>query len=76
MYPADTRDPKMPHGKLRLLYECAPMAFLAEQAGGQATDGRTAILDVPIESLHQRAPLFIGSKEDVEDATSFARRDD
>lgn len=68
-YPADSKDPKKVNGKLRMLYECAPLAMVVEQAGGAATDGRRRILDVPIESLHQRSPLFIGSREDVEEAT-------
>jgi fructose-1,6-bisphosphatase I len=52
-------------GKLRLLYEANPIAFLAEQAGGLATDGRQRILDIPPTSLHQRTPLVVGSKEEV-----------
>ncbi|GAB3224614.1 class 1 fructose-bisphosphatase [Spirosoma arcticum] len=56
---------KSPNGKLRLLYECYPMAFIAEQAGGQATDGKQPILDVPPVSLHQRAVLYIGSTDMV-----------
>ena len=75
MYPADTRDAQRPHGKLRMLYECAPMAFIVEKAGGAATDGRQRILDVPLTSLHQRTPIFIGSKDDVAEATSFAAGD-
>lgn len=63
LYPADTRNP---HGKLRLLYECSPMAFLAEQAGGAATDGRQRILDLQPETLHQRVPLVIGCARDVD----------
>lgn len=62
MYPSTTMAPK---GKLRLMYECNPMAFIAEQAGGMATDGRNRILDINPEALHQRAPLFIGSKREV-----------
>src|SRR6266516_1919535 len=62
LYPADTRSPE---GKLRLLYEAAPLALVVEQAGGAATDGRRPILDVVPQSLHQRTPLFIGSKADV-----------
>lgn len=62
MYPADT---KQSHGKLRLLYEASPMAFIAEQAGGAATDGFRRILDIQPESLHQRTPLVIGSRDDV-----------
>ena len=58
MYPPTA---KAPNGKLRLLYECNPMAFLAEQAGGLATDGRMSVLDIVPETVHQRTPLFIGS---------------
>ena len=75
MYPADTKDAGKPQGKLRLLYECAPMAHVVEQAGGAATDGRRRVLDVPVGSLHQRTPIFIGSREDVEEATSAASGD-
>ncbi len=67
MYPADH---KSPHGKLRLLYEAAPLAFIAEQAGGAASDGKTRILDIDPTELHQRTPLVIGSKDDV----SFVER--
>ena len=62
-YPADTKDPKAPSGKLRLLYEAAPLAFIAEQAGGYASNGRGPILDVTPASLHERTPLFIGNRE-------------
>jgi fructose-1,6-bisphosphatase I len=62
MYPADTKNPK---GKLRLLYEASPMAFIAEQAGGSATDGTRRILDIMPTDLHERTPLVIGSREDV-----------
>ncbi|PYP71554.1 MAG: class 1 fructose-bisphosphatase [Gemmatimonadetes bacterium] len=62
LYPADTRSSE---GKLRLLYEAAPLALVVEQAGGAATDGRRPILDLVPKSLHQRTPLFIGSKADV-----------
>ena len=61
-YPADS---KSTTGKLRLLYEANPMAFLFEQAGGAATDGKDRILDLMPTSLHQRVPLVLGSKEDV-----------
>lgn len=71
MYPANQKDPAMPHGKLRLLCEAAPFAFLAEQAGGAATNGRRRILDLEAGSLHERTPLFIGSAEDVEQATAM-----
>jgi fructose-1,6-bisphosphatase I len=66
LYPADTRSPQ---GKLRLLYEAAPLAFVVDQAGGLATDGRQSILDVAPATLHQRTPLVIGSKKDVAYAT-------
>ena len=61
-YPPDTKSPK---GKLRLLYEANPMAYLFEQAGGAATDGVNRILDVKPTETHQRTPLIVGSQEDV-----------
>ena len=63
LYPADSKSPR---GKLRLLYEAAPLAFIAEQAGGAASDGTRPIMDIEPEELHQRTPLVIGSKADVE----------
>jgi fructose-1,6-bisphosphatase I len=60
LYPGEA---KKPEGKLRLLYECAPMALLCEKAGGRASDGRQPILDLVPNSIHQRTPLFIGSAE-------------
>ncbi len=63
MYPSDTQNPR---GKLRLLYEAAPMAFLAEQAQGAATDGRQRILDLVPQGLHERVPLVIGCRREVE----------
>ncbi|MCH5277234.1 MAG: class 1 fructose-bisphosphatase [Desulfovibrionaceae bacterium] len=71
MYPADTRKPD---GKLRLMYEAAPMAFLAEQAGGKATDGVHRILDKTPLSIHERTPLIIGSSEDVDHVADIYRR--
>ncbi len=65
IYPATTVDPE---GKLRLLYECNPLAFIAEQAGGIASTGKERILNIKPERLHQRVPLFIGSKQMVEQA--------
>jgi fructose-1,6-bisphosphatase I len=65
LYPADTKDPKKPHGKLRLLYECSPIAFVAEQAGGSASTGKERIMEVMPQELHQRVPLIIGSAEEV-----------
>src|SRR5256884_8521463 len=67
LYPADAISPQ---GKLRLLYEAAPLAFVVEQAGGGATDGRRNILDIKPTALHQRTPLIIGSKQDVAFAQS------
>ncbi|HQX30257.1 MAG: class 1 fructose-bisphosphatase [Flavobacteriales bacterium] len=65
MYPATAKSPK---GKLRLLYEANPLAFIAEQAGGMATDGTTRIMDMKPTELHQRCPLFIGSSNMVKEA--------
>jgi len=70
MYPADAREPDKP-GKLRLMYEANPMAFIVEQAGGAATDGKQAILDIQPEKLHQRVPVFLGSKSEVELVTRY-----
>jgi fructose-1,6-bisphosphatase I len=71
MYPADIKDPQKPHGKLRLLYEAAPLAFIVEQAGGRASDGMQDIMSIQPESLHQRVPLFIGSRKDVDQVEEF-----
>lgn len=68
MYPADSRNP---NGKLRLMYECNPMAFIIEQAGGRATNGKQRMLDIQPENLHQRVPIFIGSEEDVKMVEKF-----
>jgi fructose-1,6-bisphosphatase I len=75
-YPADAKDPKTPHGKLRLLYEAAPLAFVAEQAGGYASDGKRSILEITPDSLHQRTPLFIGNRNLVEKVEELIRRHD
>jgi fructose-1,6-bisphosphatase I len=72
-YPADTRNPR---GKLRLVYEAIPLAFVAEQAGGYASDGHRNILNVQPQSLHQRTPLFIGNRDLVEQAEEFISRYD
>ena len=64
---------KNPDGKLRLLYEAAPLAYLAEQAGGSSSNGTQPILDVMPGELHQRVPLFIGSSENVEQVESFIK---
>lgn len=65
MYPADAREPDKP-GKLRLMYEANPMSMLVEQAGGLATDGKQRMLDIQPSKLHQRVPVFLGSRNEVE----------
>lgn len=70
LYPSTASHPK---GKLRLLYECNPMAFLAEQAGGKASDGKNRILDLTPETLHERSPFFVGNTAMVEDQERFLR---
>ncbi len=72
LYPKDNKDPDKPSGKLRLLYEAAPLAFVVEQAGGRAItgDGRD-ILEIEPEELHQRVPLIIGSRYDVDEAEDY-----
>ncbi len=72
LYPKDNKNPLKPNGKLRLLYEASPLAFLIEQAGGRAIDGDGRdILDIVPTELHQRVPLIIGSKADVDLAEKF-----
>ena len=68
LYPTSS---KAPNGKLRLLYECNPMAFIAEQAGGKASDGYKRIMEIQPTELHQRVPFFCGSKNMVEKAEEF-----
>lgn len=68
IYPSSAHAPE---GKLRLLYECNPMAFIVEQAGGKASDGFNRILDLQVKSIHQRTPVFIGSYEMVKKAEEF-----
>ena len=70
IYPSGTNSP---NGKLRLLYECNPMAFLVEQAGGKASDGFGRIMDIQPTALHQRTPYFVGSTRMVERAEAFMR---
>jgi fructose-1,6-bisphosphatase I len=70
LYPASK---KSPDGKLRLMYEVSPMAFIVEQAGGKAIRGEERILDVQPSSLHQRVPLIVGSPEDVDIASEFLK---
>lgn len=70
MYPADKREPDKA-GKLRLMYEANPMSMIVEQAGGASTDGKQRMLDVQPTSLHQRVPVFLGSKNEVELVTRY-----
>jgi fructose-1,6-bisphosphatase I/sedoheptulose-1,7-bisphosphatase/fructose-1,6-bisphosphatase I len=72
MYPKDSKEPPMP-GRLRLLYEANPMAMLVEQAGGAASTGRGRVLDVVPTSLHQRVPVILGSKNEVERVERYHR---
>ncbi|MBP6896057.1 fructose-1,6-bisphosphatase I [Pseudacidovorax sp. 1753] len=70
MYPWDKREPEKP-GKLRLMYEANPMAWLVEQAGGAATNGRERILDIQPQKLHERVSVILGSRNEVERATKY-----
>ena len=70
LYPWDKREPDKP-GKLRLMYEANPMAFLVEQAGGQATNGRQRILDIVPTKLHERVSVVLGSKNEVQRVTDL-----
>jgi fructose-1,6-bisphosphatase I len=70
MYPRDTKDPSKP-GKLRLLYEANPMSMIVEQAGGASWTGYERILDLQPEGLHQRVPVILGSKKEVETIVSY-----
>ena len=69
IYPATAKDK---NGKLRLMYECNALAFIAEQAGGRASDGKNRILEIKPKDLHQRTPFYVGSKKMVEKAESFS----
>lgn len=71
MYPATKEAPK---GKLRLMYECNPMAYIMEHAGGTATTGHMRILDIMPESIHQRSPIFLGSNEDVQELVDVIKQ--
>ncbi len=72
MYPGDANNPR---GKLRLLYEAAPLGLITEQAGGRASDGENDILDIPPTNLHDRTPLYLGNKEFVDEAERFLAAD-
>jgi len=71
MYPATSESPK---GKLRLLYECNPMAYIIEHAGGIASNGKIPVLDIQPESIHQRSPIFMGSPEDVNEVLDIIKK--
>jgi fructose-1,6-bisphosphatase I len=68
MYPEDK---KSPNGKLRLLYECNPISYIIEKAGGLSTNGKTSILEIDPESIHQRVPIYVGSENDINDFLKF-----
>uniref|UniRef100_A0A3P8W550 Fructose-1,6-bisphosphatase 1 n=1 Tax=Cynoglossus semilaevis TaxID=244447 RepID=A0A3P8W550_CYNSE len=71
LYPANVKSPK---GKLRLLYECNPMAFIMEQAGGLATTGAMNVLDIQPSTIHQRVPVVLGSPDDVQEYISIYKK--
>ncbi len=71
LYPGTT---KQPNGKLRLLYECSPIAYLAEQAGGKASNGINRILEIEPKTLHERSPFFVGPRSMVETVETFMRQ--
>jgi len=71
MYPS-TKD--APKGKLRLLYECNPMAYIIENAGGIASNGKIPVLDIQPQTIHERAPIFLGSKEDVKEVLALYQK--
>jgi fructose-1,6-bisphosphatase I len=73
IYPADNRSP---NGKLRLMYECNPMAFIVEQAGGRAIDGSKRILELQPTDLHQRVPIYIGSKDAIDKVEKYLKEDE
>jgi len=73
MYPADS---SAPSGKLRYLYEVAPLSFIMEQAGGKSSDGRHRALDEVPKSIHQRIPCFMGSPSDIDEVESFFAKHD
>merc|ERR1712032_933758 len=71
MYPATASNP---NGKLRVLYECMPMAYIIEQAGGIASTGLKPILDISPKKLHERSPIFLGSRDDVNDVLELIKK--
>jgi len=73
LYPGDT---KAPNGKLRVLYECFPMAFIIENAGGKALTGTENILDIVPKSIHERCPIICGSPDDVDEVKEFYKKEE
>ena len=73
MYPGDSRNP---NGKLRMMYECNPMAYIVEAAGGRASNGKQRILEIKPEKLHQRMPIFIGCEYDVKLVEEFMAKEE
>jgi fructose-1,6-bisphosphatase I len=73
MYPMDYKDPKKPKGKLRMLYEASPMAMIFEQAGGMASNGNENILDVRPGGLHERTPVYLGSRDEVTEIETYIK---
>ena len=71
LYPSTT---DAPNGKLRILYECFPMAYIVENAGGRAHTGKKEMLDVVPTALHERSPIFLGSKDDVDDVVQLFKK--
>ena len=71
LYPATK---SAPNGKLRLLYEGNPMAYIVENAGGRAFNGKTRILETETKNLHQRTPVFLGSSDDVKDIEALYKK--
>merc|ERR1711920_148681 len=67
-YPADSKNA---NGKLRLLYEAAPMSFLMEQAGGKSITGHSRVMDIPPTNVHQRVPIIMGSPDDIDECYSY-----
>jgi fructose-1,6-bisphosphatase I len=76
LYPSDCSRPNEPRPKLRLLYEANPLALIVEQAGGLASTGKQRILEIQPTELHQKVPLAIGSRWEVEQYNHFCRADD
>jgi len=73
IYPSSKR---YPQGKLRLMYECNPLSFIIEQAGGIATNGNERIMEIAPSAIHERTPIYIGSKQNVEEAMKFISSDE